>query len=199
MHDVRVVGNVLVGTNAALQLGADTNIGGNILADSCNFVEEVELTGVTPTPIFIGGNVEINNCTVGGGLGSPGFPSVTVRGDLSCENNGDFCVLDGVEIGGNVHLINNSVSQIFDATIGGNLRVDQNSATLPGSEVAAVVNDTVGGNVQVLDNSGPQDSGVGGNVIGGNLRCKGNTPGVSDDNVGPSTVDGKKLGQCADL
>jgi hypothetical protein len=201
LHDVRVVGNVLVGTNAALQLGADTNIGGNILADSCNFVEEVRLTGITQTPIFIGGNVEINNCTVGGSLGSsPGdFPSVTVRGNLSCENNGNFCVLDGAEIGGNVRFINNGVSQVFAATIGGNLRVNKNSATLPGSEVAVVVNDTVGGNVEVLDNNGPQDSIVGANVIGGNLRCRGNTPGVNDDNVGPSTVDGKKLGQCAGL
>jgi hypothetical protein len=200
LHDVRVVGNVLVGTNAALQLGADTNIGGNILADSCNFVEEVELTGVTQTPIFIGGNVEINNCTVGGSLGSPGFPSFTVRGNLSCENNGNPCVLNVVEIGGNVQLINNSGgSQIFHATIGGNLRVNKNSATLPGSEVAVVVNDTVGGNVEVLDNNGPQDSIVGANVIGGNLRCRGNTPGVNDDNVGPSTVDGKKLGECAGL
>lgn len=200
LHDVRVVGNVLVGTNAALQLGADTNISGNILADRCNFVEEVSLTGVTQTPIFIGGNVEINNCTVGGDLGSPGFPSFTVRGNLSCENNGNPCVLDTVEIGGNVHLINNSGgSQIFHATIGGNVRVNRNSATLPGSEVAVVVSSTVGGNVQVLDNSGPQDAIVGGNVIGGNLRCQGNTPGVNDDNVGPNTVDGKKLGQCAGL
>jgi hypothetical protein len=203
LHDVRVVGNVLVGTNAALQLGADTNIGGNILADSCNQVEEVKLNGVTQTPIFIGGNVEINNCTVGGSLGSSpgsGFPSFTVRGNLSCENNSNFYVLDGVEIGGNVHLINNSGgSQIFHATMGGNVRVNKNSATLPGSEVAVVVNDTVGGNVEVLDNNGPGDSIVGANVIGGNLRCRGNTPGVNDDNVGPSTVDGKKLGQCAGL
>jgi acetyltransferase-like isoleucine patch superfamily enzyme len=200
LHDVRVVGNVLVGSNAALQLGADTNIGGNILADRCNYVEEVELTGVTPTPIFIGGNVEINNCTVGGSLGSPGFTSVTVRGNLSCENNSG-CGLDGAEIGGNVHFINNSGggSQIFNATIGGNVQVNQNSAILPGSEVAVVVNSTVGGNVQVLDNSGPQDAGVAGNVIGGNLRCQGNTPGVNDDNIGPNTVDGKKLGQCAGL
>jgi hypothetical protein len=66
LHDVKVVGNVLVVTNALLELGADTNIGGNILADNCNQVEEVKLNEVTQTPIFIGGNVEINNCTFAG-------------------------------------------------------------------------------------------------------------------------------------
>lgn len=202
LHDVRVVGNVLVGTNAALQLGADTNIGGNILADSCNFVEEVGLTGVTQTPIFIGGNVEINNCTVGGSLGSPpgsGFPSFTVRGNLSCENNGNFCVLDGAEIGGNVRFINNGISQVFAATIGGNLSVSDNSSG--GDEVAVAAGNTVGGNVQVNNNSGTGNQAVivGGNVIGGNLRCVGNSQQPTDDNVGPNTVNGHKLGQCSSL
>jgi hypothetical protein len=201
LHDVRVVGNVLVGTNASLQLGADTKIGGNILAASCNQVEEVKLNGVTQTPIFIGGNVEINNCTAASLGSSPGsdFPSFTVRGNLSCENNGDFCVLDSVQIGGNARLINNQAGvNVFRATIGGNLSVNENSCTLQGCEVAVVVNSRVGGNVEVNDNSGPQDSGVGGNVIGGNLRCQGNTPGVSDGNS-PNTVNGHKLGQCSSL
>jgi predicted acyltransferase (DUF342 family) len=201
LHDVRVVGNVLVGTNAALQLGADTNIGGNILADRCNQVEGVGLTGVTQTPIFIGDNVEINNCTVGGGLGSPpgsGFPRFTVRGNLSCENNGG-CGLDGAEIGGNVRFINNGTSQVFAATIGGNLSVSDNSSG--GDEVAVAAGNTVGGNVQVNNNSGTGNQVVivGGNVIGGNLRCVGNSQQPTDDNVGPNTVNGHKLGQCSSL
>jgi hypothetical protein len=99
-----------------------------------------------------------------------------------------------------VWFINNSGgSQLFGATIGGNLWVNENSATLPGSEVAVVVDDTVGGNVEVMDDSGPGDSLVGGNVVYRNLQCQGNTPGVSDDNSGTNTVAGKKLGQCAGL
>jgi hypothetical protein len=202
LHDVRVVGNVLVGTNASLQLGADTNIGGNILANGCNFVEEVGLTGVTQTPIFIGGNVEINNCTGGGDLGSSpgsGFPSFTVRGNLSCENNGTFCLLNGAEIGGNVRFINDGISQVFNATIGGNLSVNDNSSTASGgNEVAVAGGNTVGGNVQVNNNRGTGNQAVlvGSNVIGGNLRCVNNSPGVSGS---PNTVNGKKLGQFSGL
>jgi hypothetical protein len=202
LHDLTVVGNILIGTNAILELGADTKIGGNILADSCNNVEEVGLTGVTPTPIFIGGNVEINNCTIGGDLGSSpgsGFPSFTVRGNLSCENNGTFCLLNGAEIGGNVRFINNGISQVFNATIGGNLSVSDNSSTASGgNEVAVAASNTVGGNVQVNNNSGTGNEAVlvGSNVIGGNLRCVNNSPGVSGS---PNTVNGKKLGQCSGL
>jgi predicted acyltransferase (DUF342 family) len=194
LHDVRVVGNVLVGTNAALQLGADTNIGGNILADSCNQVEEVALNGVTQTPISIGGNVEINNCTFASLGSSPGsgFPSFTVRGNLSCENNSSGCVLNGAEIGGNVRFINSGISQVFNATIGSNLSVSDNLSG--GNEVAVAVGNTVGGNVQVNNNSG--EVLVGGNVIGGNLRCVGNSQQPSGS---PNTVNGHKLGQCSSL
>jgi len=200
LHDVTVVGNVLVGSNAALQLGADTNIGGNILADSCNYVEEVSLTGVAPQPIIIGGNLEINNCTVGGSLGSSpgGFPSFTVRGNLSCENNGNACVLDGAEIGGNARFINDQAVNVFNATIGSNLTVSDNRSANATDEVAAVAGDNVGGNVAVNNNI----TGivlVGGNVIGGNLRCVGNSQQPSDDNSGPNTVNGHKLGQCSSL
>lgn len=202
LHDLRVVGNVLVGTNAVLQLGAGTKISGNILADSCNSVEEVGLAGVTQTPIFIGGNVDINNCTVGGDLGSApgsGFPSFTVRGNLSCENNGGFCGLDGAEIGGNARFINNHAGvNVFSVTIGGNLSVSDNTVADVSGEAAAVAGDNVGGNVQVNNNTNGS-VGVGGNVIGGNLRCMGNSQQPGDDGNGPNTVSGHKLGQCSSL
>jgi hypothetical protein len=163
-------------------------------------VEEVGLTGVTPTPIFNGGNVEINNCTLGGGLGSSpgGFPSFTVRCNLSCENNGNACVLDGAEIGGNARFINNQAVNVFNATIGGNLSVSDNKSANATDEVAAVAGDNVGGNVAINNNA----TGiviVGGNVIGGNLRCVGNSQQPNDDNNGPNTVNGHKLGQCSSL
>jgi hypothetical protein len=199
LHELTVVGNVLVGTNAALQLGAGTHISGNILAHSCNYVEEVGLAGVTQTPIVIGGNVEINNCTVGGDFGSEsGFPSFTVRGNLSCVNNGSFCALSGAEIGGNARFINNHAGvDVGHATIGGNLSVSDNTIANDTGENVAISPNNVGGNVQVNNNTGGVI--VGGNEIGGNLRCRGNPSGVTDDNSGPNTVDGKKQGQCAGL
>jgi hypothetical protein len=197
LRDVTVTGNVLVGTNSTFRVFPGTKIGGNILADRCKFVE---IFGPQPfeAPIFVGGNLEVDNCTGDGLSGSfqiPGGsgPGFTIRGNLSCENNGSPCVMRGGEVGGNVRFINNAVaSQIFFATVGGNLSVSDNPS--PGSEVAVVVGDTVGSNVQVNNNSG--DVLVGGNVIGGNLRCVNNSQGVSGDT---NTVNGKKLGQCSGL
>jgi hypothetical protein len=203
LQDVTVVGNVSVGTNATLQLGANTNIGGNLRADGCSSMQEVGPTNVTPPPILIGGNVEINNCTIGGDLGpltGESFPGFIVRGNLSCENNGDYCVLNGAEIDGNVRLGKNVESQVYESTIGGNVAVNNNSCTKPGCEAAAVVKSTIAGNVTVDGNSGPTGAtSVGGNEIGGNLRCRGNSSDVTEDEDGPNTVDGKKQGQCAGL
>jgi hypothetical protein len=53
------------------------------------------------------------------------------------------------------------------------------------------------GNVEVEDNTSG-DFVVGGNNIGGNLKCQGNGK-VSDGGFGANTVGGKKLGQCAGL
>jgi hypothetical protein len=199
MDDVRVVGNVLVGANATLSVGSGTKIGGNILADGCNAVQ-VGATNIPFNPIFVGGNVEVHNCTLGSfQIPNESGPSFTIRGNLSCENNSADCVMQGGEVGGNVRFIANvGGSQIFGATIGGNVSVNDNPTATPGAEAAVLVNGTVGGNVDVSNNSG---SGliVGNNVIGGNLRCVNNSQGVTDDNVGPNTVNGRKLGQCSGL
>ena len=198
MDNVTVVGNLLVGTNATLNVGSGTKIGGNILADGCYAVEVGPVGVPTPTfmPIFVGGNLEVSNCTLGSfQVPSLSGPGITIQGNLSCENNSAECVMLGGEVGGNVRFIANvGSSQIFSATVGGNVEVNDN----PGSEAAVVVSSAVGGNVVVSNNTG---SGVivGNNVIGGNLRCVNNSQGVSDDNVGPNTVNGQKLGQCFGL
>ena len=64
--------------------------------------------------------------------------------------------------------------------------------------VQIVSGDNVGGNVQVNNNTNGS-VGVGGNVIGGNLRCMGNSQQPGDDGNGPNTVSGHKLGQCSSL
>jgi hypothetical protein len=196
LNGVTVGGNVSVGEGATLNVAADSNIGGTINAERCN---SVFLLG---NPISVDGNLRIENCTGESGyqVTSGPAPGITIGGNFACENNAGPCLATGGKVAGNVLFINNSGgSQLFGVTIGGNLWVNENSATLPGSEVAVVVHSTIGGNVTVNDNSGHQDAIVGANVIDGNLQCQGNGPGVSDDNVGPSTVGGKKLGQCAGL
>lgn len=192
LSGVAVVGNVLVGTNATLRASSGTKISGNIQAVSCN---SVELT----TPIFVGGNLEIDNCTGSGFLEPPGSnsgPVGTIRGNVSCENNGGDCVMRSFEVGGNISFINNVISQVTNTTVGGNLSVSNNTSTNP-STPQEVGEDTVKGNVEVNNNSSPAI--VGNNVIGGNLQCMNNSQGVTDDNVGPNTVNGKKLGQCSGL
>lgn len=196
LNGVTVEGNVSVGVSATLDVNTGSKIGGNIEAERCNFVF---LFG---NPISVGGNLQIENCTGQSGyeVTSGPAPGITIGGNFACENNAEPCLVTGGKVGGNVRFINNSGgSQLFSPTIGGNLSVNENSATLPGSEVAVVVRGTIGGNVEVNDNSGPGDSIVGGNVIHGNLQCQGNTPGVSDGNVGPNTVSGNTEGQCAGL
>jgi hypothetical protein len=196
LNGVTVEGNVLVRASATLNVATGSKIGGNIEAERCNYVV---LLG---NPIAVVGNLEIENCALISGIEptSGPTPGITIGGNFVCENNANPCLAQGGKVGGNVSFINNSGgSQLFRVTIGGNLSVNENSCTLSGCEVAVVVDSTVGGNVEVNNNSGPGDSTVGANVIHGNLRCQGNTPGISDDNVGPNTVDGKKLGQCAGL
>ena len=193
---VTVDGNVSVGARAELDVNSGSKIGGNIVAEQCNFVV---LFG---NPISVGGNLEAEDCT--GQSGSSGWevttgpaPGITIGGNFACENNADACLVRGGKVGGNVLLSKNGPSQVFSATIGGNLWVNENSCTSPGCEPAVAVNSTVGGNVVVNDNSGPSGAIVGGNVIYGNLQCQGNTPGVTDGGDGPNTVSGNKLGQCA--
>jgi hypothetical protein len=197
LNGARVAGNILVEKNATLNVGTGSKIRGNIEAEQCN---SVFLFG---NPISVGGNVRIDGC----GGGQDGYqadigplPGIKIDGNFTCENNAAACLVTGGEIGGNARFVNNEESQLFNPTIGGNLVIKDNSATLPGSEVAVVVRGTIEGNVEVNANSGPEGSViVGGNEIGGNLRCHGNTSGVTDDSVGPNTVGGKTQGQCTGL
>jgi hypothetical protein len=77
----------------------------------------------------------------------------------------------------------------------GNLSVSDNKRANATDEVAAVAGDNVGGNVEVNNNA----TGiviVDRKVIGGNLRCVGNSQQPTGDN---NTVNGHKLGQCSSL
>src|ERR1700693_1277519 len=108
------------------------------------------------TPLLVGGNLEVNNCTLGSfQVPSMSGPGITIRGNLSCENNSADCVMRGGEVGGNVRFIaNGGSSQIFSATVGDNVEVNDNPTSTPGAEAAVVVSSTVGGNVVVSNNTG---------------------------------------------
>jgi hypothetical protein len=198
LNSVTVWGNVLVGASAQLNVETGSEIGGNIRAEECL---SVQLLGGS---ISVGGNIKIENCTgISGWDARPigSTSSITIDGNFTCDNNAQPCVVTGGEVRGNVSVINNRGAgpDIFNTKIGGNLSVIGNSNNLAGNPGAAITGDTVGGNAEVSDNGAPSNTLVGGNTIGGNLQCQGNTPGVSDDNSGTNNVRGKKLGQCAGL
>ena len=169
LNDVAVAGNISVGTGGVLRIFTGSQIGGNIEANKCGFVE---LTG---NQISVGGNLACEGntygCVVNGG---------EVLGNVSLSNNPSY-------------------AQISKIAIKGNLSIDRNSSNLPGAIVALVADNTIGGNVDVIGNRGPGNMIVGANVIQGNLQCQDNTPGVGNDNIALNTVAGNKLGQCAGL
>jgi hypothetical protein len=95
--------------------------------------------------------------------------------------------IGGNDIAGTASFINNTAvgaSQkskfgFFENTVGRNLVIVGNDATLAYEPMF-----------------------VGSNVVGGNLVCFGNVPDLTNDPPGgpfPNAVDGRRLGQCADL
>jgi hypothetical protein len=195
LTNVTVTGNVLVGKGATLYILTTGTIHGNIQGNRCNQVLLEALQGTS----FVGGNLQIENCT---GTGESGYfvrapGSITIEGNFQCQNNNASCVADGGIVLGNVQDNNNNGEAIVDeATIQSNLQVSGNAG---GPRAGAfVVGDKVMGNVQINGNSGTGANIIGGNVIDGNLQCASNTPGVTDGGA-PNTVQGNKQGQCAGL
>jgi hypothetical protein len=176
---VKVGGNVTVEAGAFLLVTSGSKIGGNIVTDD-------KCTGVSlmGNAITVGGNLQIQGCTgtAGGGVfngytqtNGPGL--ITIGGNFACENNAGPCLAqDGGKVGGNVRFITNT---------GG-----------VGSTLVVITLAAIEGNVEVED-SASGGSLIGGNNIGGNLKCQGN--GNFTDNGLANTVGGKKLGQCAGL
>jgi len=180
LDNVTVTGNVGVGTGALLNVspasGQTVKINGNLTADQCNSAA-LATEGVAAV-ILIGGNVMIQNCT-GGTVGYAG-PGITIGGNFVCVGNPLTCVAD-------------------DGVVNGNLTVEENlfssSTIITNSEV---LQNTISGNAGIGGNTGPAPLTVGGNTIGGNLQCVGNSQ-TPDDGGTPNTVSGQKLGQCAGL
>ena len=176
LDNVRVAGNVHVGTGATLNAlpgsGQTVTIGGNIVADHCGGVELNSQGGT----ISVEGNVTIRNCMT---PNSYFFGGLVVQGNLRVDSN------------------NSETGGYFFAglVVQGNLSVDNNNAG-PGNKTLILQSNQVSGNVDLSDNSAGVPPFVDGNKISGNLLCSGNSP----PPVGASnTVGGREQGQCAAL
>lgn len=188
LDNVTVTGNVGVGTGALLNVtpasGQTVEINGNLTADQCNSVDLAP--ALSAAVILIGGNVTIQNCT-GGTVGYAG-PGITIGGNFVCADDPQTtCVADDGVVRGNLSVENNKLqafnvitfSEVLGNKISGNAEISGNAV--------------IRGNTAVL---------VGGNTIGGNLRCFDNSPPPTDNAFGvtsPNTVGGQKQGQCAGL
>ena len=188
LDNVTVTGNVGVGTGALLNVtpasGQTVEINGNLTADQCNSVDLAP--ALSAAVILIGGNVTIQNCT-GGTVGYAG-PGITIGGNFVCADDPQTtCVADDGVVHGNLTVEDNKLqasnvitfSEVLGNKISGNAEISGNAVST--------------GNTAVL---------VGGNTIGGNLRCFDNSPPPTDNVFGvtsPNTVGGQKQGQCAGL
>lgn len=137
LSDAIVGGNIQVGTNATLSVGATSTITGNVQANQCG---SVLLSGA----VVIVGNVQIQQCAARSGYVGPG---IQIEGNFECQNNSGACVADNGAVGGNVQIQNNSSSTAADVSanvIGGNLQCQQNSP----APVDALGPNVVSGNLQ---------------------------------------------------
>jgi hypothetical protein len=191
-----------LGLAAVPAAGADTScnngflnngtINGNLVVQNgagCTLMNETVTGSVT---VGTGATLEVHGGTIGGSIQASHCSFVRLFSDVGAVSVGrnveiEYCAATSGY---------NSVSSISGTPItiiSGNFRCSNNSA-LCDAEVGSV-----GGNVQVNNNTCTAEFPcvVGGNTIGGNLSCQGNTN-VTDNNV-PNTVAGHKLGQCAGL
>jgi preprotein translocase subunit YajC len=159
--------------------------------------------------VDVDGNVVVPSgatCTLGGTrvddnvLVRPGAVleafGVSVGGNIQAENH--LRVIVGVRtvngtvvlprIGGDIQLFDGDRGTVWQAVIGGNLQVNQNSG------FQEAVRNVIDGDLQAFSNGGGFR--IYGNRIDGNLQCKSNDPPpVGGENV----VEGNKEDQCSQL
>jgi hypothetical protein len=189
---VHITGNVSVGKGAQLllgwnagegELGPDT-VGGNIVANQ-------------PLALYLG-NITVHGNVVSNGGGTAGrfynFPikDNVIEGNLIIHGwTGGWWGVIANTVGGNVDLSNNrSVVHPASEECEGTFPVGCDAAAGADDDAAEVQSRSV---PNVIDN--PQH-------ISGNLICHGNTPSAQVnpfDGGGANVVDGKALGECADL
>jgi hypothetical protein len=124
---VAVTGNVWVEAGAGLSVAGGT-IGGDMQAYQCSYVHLHAYN-----PIFIAGNVLIEQCSGSSSDDNPvafGSFSVTIVGNLICDQNFAPCSPRYSSIRGNVQVSSNSggTSEVFGNIIGGFLACWGNTA-----------------------------------------------------------------------
>ena len=218
-------GQQCVFLNGAVTGGVQQN-GGNLVLLESQVGGNVQVNGSSTFMISpgstISGNLQIQNLPTGSGKNQ--LCGSTVKGDLQFQNNGTAVLFGALPpnataaypievgpiclgniIGGNLEVQNNSAStSIVGNTIGGAL-TDQNNVG-----PTQVLNNTVTGNLQVQNN--PASTSIEGNSVGGNLTdqnnvgatqvfdnaVKGNLQCQNDTAIqgGGNVVAGSKRGQC---
>ena len=137
LENVTVTGNVHVGHRAyffaQFSSTGSTAILGNVVAVQCHFV-------ITAGSLFVGGNVQIEECT---GPSPSAIGRATISGNFACEFNPQGC-------------------EAVDSTIGGNMQINKN-------DLATVTNNYVGGNLQCVGNPSGGLT-VSGNTVAGNKQ-----------------------------
>src|SRR5262249_41859421 len=115
-----VQGNVEVRSNARLVVNGVSTIQRNIAADHC---VSMLLSGT----VAVGGNVEIQYCTMPSGYTGPG---IQISGNVACHHNAGACVAQSGTIGKNVEISDNTSATASDISlnrIGGNLSCHGNT------------------------------------------------------------------------
>lgn len=152
---IKVIGNVMVGKQATLRVHGAT-ITGNIEAAGC---AEMMLRGER-APLLVGGDIQIRGCTGRldyGNLWVAGFIDgssgrALVAGDIECVGNTGLCA-------------------IYKADVGGNIRVDYNTASgTPGqNSISANITSNLVGKKLECNNNNPKPVTFGANIAARNM------------------------------
>lgn len=191
-----VTGNVLVHADASLR-ASSSQISGNVIGLDSSWV-------CLQFASQLGGNFHVK----GGDVGTTtGFDAgVEVQGNALVTDNAGLTFIDAAQVGGKVGVRKNTGTlEIEFNTVGSNVRIAKNivpatytggpatpgpggcglptSFILSAGGMSAIVNDVSDSNMWVLNNSGPGNKQVVGNIVD-NLRCMGNSlPFVGGPNV----------------
>ena len=133
LDGVTVIGNVHVGIGASfftqISSAGRTIILGNVIADNCADI-------AWAPSVYISGNVQIVGCA------GPSYVQVTgtITGNVACLNNPASCEIENATVGGDLQVNNNSGGATVTGNyVGGNLQSVGNASgalTVSGNHVA---------------------------------------------------------------
>jgi hypothetical protein len=201
LNGVLVTGGVQLQPGAVAFTANSTNINGDLHAQSAAITLTNSSSGIFYAPAIttVGGQLQLT----GGSLFVEG---AFVRGDVQA-NGLDFVVVGGLWAGGKLVIQNTtSVSPVFGtnfvcgATVGNDFQLNGDGPaatfTLGASTDLGCPGNALLGNADVNNNQAAVT--INGNILAGNLQCKGNATSTPPTGSG-NTVGGTESGQCKGL